>query len=173
MRKSSKWGSSVLLVVAFASGCGPSNEQSQHSDSSQTLEGAWRAKVQFQDGAFSPVKDLEFLYVFNAGGTMMESSNYDAAPPVPPAYGMWKKIGRNQFEARYEFFSTRIPDTSEHIAAGINWLPAGHGILVETISVADDGKSFASKIRYDAFDQTGKPVDGGGNATGQAVSLKF
>lgn len=48
------------------------------------LTGAWRASIQFSSGAFSGIKDLEFLYVFNAGGTLTESSNYDGAPPVPP-----------------------------------------------------------------------------------------
>ena len=42
------------------------------------LVGQWRAKLQFTSGAFAPVKDLEFMYVFNLGGTMTESSNYDA-----------------------------------------------------------------------------------------------
>ena len=42
------------------------------------LVGEWRAHLQFTSGAFAPVKDLEFMYVFNQGGTMTESSNYDA-----------------------------------------------------------------------------------------------
>src|SRR4051812_33684080 len=42
------------------------------------LTGAWRSKIQFTTGSFAAVKDLEFMYVFNAGGTMTESSNYDA-----------------------------------------------------------------------------------------------
>ena len=57
------------------------------------LFGAWRGSVQFTTGAFAEVKDLDFMYLFNAGGTMLESSNYDGAPPVPPAYGVWRKVG--------------------------------------------------------------------------------
>jgi hypothetical protein len=49
------------------------------------LAGEWRAQLQFSSGAFAPIKDLEFMYSFNQGGTMTESSNYDASPPVPPA----------------------------------------------------------------------------------------
>ena len=33
------------------------------------------------------MKNLEFMYVFDADGTMTESSNYDSFPPGPPAYG--------------------------------------------------------------------------------------
>ena len=40
------------------------------------------------------MKDLEFMYVFNVGGTMTASSNYDGAPPVPPAYGVWRRALR-------------------------------------------------------------------------------
>src|SRR4051812_3339242 len=68
-----------LGVMAAVGGC-----------ASEPLEGAWRSRVQFSSGDFAPVKDLEFLYVFNRGGTMTESSNYDSLPPSPPAYGVWR-----------------------------------------------------------------------------------
>jgi hypothetical protein len=42
------------------------------------------SNLQFQSGTFASIKDLAFLYVFNEGGTMTESSSYDAAPPVAP-----------------------------------------------------------------------------------------
>ncbi len=29
------------------------------------LVGEWRAQLQFSSGAFAPIKDLEFMYVFN------------------------------------------------------------------------------------------------------------
>lgn len=73
----------VLLATACAA----------PADRKSPLVGAWRSSLQFESGAFAAIKDLEFMYVFNEGGTMMESSNYDGAPPVPPAYGVWQ-IGR-------------------------------------------------------------------------------
>ena len=73
-----------LSVVSFSCS-GNKNPQTDN------IVGAWKGKVQFKSGAFAEVKDIEFMYVFNAGGTMTESSNYDGAPPVPPAYGIWKK----------------------------------------------------------------------------------
>src|SRR6266478_3224875 len=97
----------ALALATLALGCATSRTGSDASPGS--LVGAWRGKVQFKTGAFAEVKDLEFLYVFNAGGTMTESSNYDAAPPVAPAYGIWKKMGGNEYEAKYEFYITRIP----------------------------------------------------------------
>jgi hypothetical protein len=137
------------------------------------LQGEWRAQLQFTTGAFAPIKDLEFMYVFNQGGTMTESSNYDASPPVPPAYGIWRKVGDNKYEAKYEFYVTKPPAKFEEIAKAGGWGPAGRGIFVEQITVSADGKSFTSKIKYDQFDTAGKPAEGGGVATGKGVRLTF
>src|ERR671938_650241 len=87
------------------------------------LAGQWRARLQFTSGAFAPIKDLEFMYVFNQGGTMTESSNYDASPPVPPAYGVWRKVGSREFEAKYEFYVTRAPAKFDEIVEGGGWAP--------------------------------------------------
>ena len=86
------------------------------------LVGQWRARLDFQDGDFAAVDDLEFMYVFNAGGTLTESSNYDAAPPVPPAYGIWRRTGPDRFEAKYEFYPTSAPGGSSEITSGGGWL---------------------------------------------------
>jgi hypothetical protein len=137
------------------------------------LVGQWRASLQFTSGAFAPVKDLEFMYVFNPGGTMTESSNYDAAPPVPPAYGIWRKVGPREFEAKYEFYVTKAPAGFAEIAKGGGWAPAGRGVFIERISLSEDGGSFTSKITYDQFDTAGKPAEGGGVATGRGVRLRF
>ena len=75
----------VLTVLLLTAGC-TANPPGQQAP----VVGAWRSKVQFETGALAGIKDLEFLYVFNAGGTLTESSNYDGAPPVPPAYGVWR-----------------------------------------------------------------------------------
>jgi hypothetical protein len=133
--------------------------------------GAWRGKVHFKTGAFAAVKDLEFMYVFNAGGTMTESSNYDAAPPVPPAYGVWRKIGSRQFEARYAFYITKPPMTFDEIAKGNGWMPAGHGVFVETITLSEDGRTFTSTMKYDAFDSSGKPTESGSEAETKATRM--
>jgi hypothetical protein len=137
------------------------------------IVGAWRGKVQFGNGAFAAVKDLEFMYVFNEGGTMTESSNYDGAPPVPPAYGVWRKVGPNQFEARYEFYSTKPPANVDDITKGGGWLPSGLGVLTQKILLSEAGRSFKSTIRYDAFDQSGKPVEGGGEAETEALRIDW
>ena len=80
------------------------------------------------------------MYVFNAGGTMTESSNYDGAPPVPPAYGVWRKVGSRQYELKYAFYVTKAPATFDDIAKGGGWSPAGMGVFTEKITLADDGK---------------------------------
>jgi hypothetical protein len=158
----------------LAAGCGRQPTGARDVDhAANDLAGQWRAKLQFRNGAFAPISDLEFMYVFNPGGTMTESSNYDAAPPVPPAYGIWRRTGPNQFEARYEFYMTKPPTDLQEITKGSGWLPAGRGIFRETITLSGDGQSFTSTIRYEAFDQSGQAIDGGGDADGRGERLKF
>jgi hypothetical protein len=165
---------SALFVVVFMCLLGAGCARRQPSTAAApNLVGQWRAAIQFRTGAFASAKDLEFMYVFNAGGTMTESSNYDAAPPVPPAYGIWREAGPNRFEARYEFYATRAPAGFEEITNGGGWLPAGRGILTETITVAADGDSFTSVVRYEALDPAGKGIEGGGEGTGRGARLKF
>ena len=134
------------------------------------LVGAWRSTIQFDTGAFAEIEDLEFMYVFNAGGTLTESSNYDGAPPVPPAYGAWKALGPNVFEARYEFFST-APAEADAFAKAAGWLPSGRGVLTERIELSTDAQTFTSTIQYEAFDTRGAPVAGGGTARGKGVRV--
>jgi hypothetical protein len=137
------------------------------------LVGQWRARLDFEDGDFAAVGDLEFMYVFNAGGTLTESSNYDAAPPVPPAYGIWRRTGPDRFEAKYEFYPTKPPGGLDELTSGGGWLVAGRGVFTETMTVAAGGDTFTSTILYEAFDAAGNPVAGGGTAVGRGVRLRF
>ena len=94
----------AVSAVLLAADCtGSTSSAGSKGAANDDLVGAWRGRVQFKNGEFATLKDLEFMYVFNAGGTMTESSNFDAAPPVPPAYGVWRRTGPRQFLARYEF----------------------------------------------------------------------
>jgi hypothetical protein len=161
-----------LFQLSFA-GCGGSPGASDGSALAGTFTGAWRSSVQFTDGAFAGIKDLEFLYAFNSGGTLTESSNYDGAPPVPPAYGIWRVAGPNQLEATYTYYSTRPPVPLESIARGGGWLPAGRGNLTERITVAADGQTFDSTITLALYDQAGKTIDGGGRGRGHGVRIRF
>ena len=136
------------------------------------LIGAWRSAVQFTSGAFAGFKDLEFMFVFNAGGTLTESSNYDGAPPVPPAYGVWRALGPSEFEAKYEFYVTS-PSPPEVFKSGGGWLPSGRGVFTERITLSADGQTFTSTIRYEALGVTGEPVTGSGEAQGRAVRIRF
>jgi len=138
----------------------------------EPLVGAWRSSLQFENGAFAQIKDLEFMYAFNAGGTMTESSNYDGAPPVPPAYGVWRKTGLNEYELKYEYYST-APAEEPAFLKGAGWLPSGRGVFTETIKLAADGKTFTSAMRYEAFDATGNPAEGSGTAKGRAIRIGF
>ncbi len=165
---------SLALIAVICGGCRPQPSPPASAGADTTdLGGEWRAKLQFTSGAFAAVKDLEFMSVFNQGGTMTESSNYDASPPVPPAYGIWRKVGPREFEAKYEFYVTKPPAAFNEIAKGGGWGPAGRGVFLERITLSEDGGSFTSKIKYDQFDTAGKPAEGGGEATGQGVKLTF
>ncbi|HTN49123.1 MAG TPA: hypothetical protein VMK32_06810 [Burkholderiaceae bacterium] len=119
------------------------------------------------------IKDLEFMYVFNSAGTLTESSNYDGAPPVPPAYGIWKQTGPRQFEARYEFYITRSPETFDAIARGGGWNPNGRGVLIEKLMLSEDQQSFTSTLEFTAFDAAGKPAEGGGQGGGSGSRMRF
>src|SRR6476660_538478 len=163
----------VLIVLLGVVGRSQPKPLAASAAAPPDLAGEWRAQLQFSSGAFASIKDLEFMYAFNQGGTMTESSNYDASPPVPPAYGIWRKVGDKQYEAKYEFYVTKAPAAFDEIVKGGGWGPAGRGVFVERITVAEDGKSFTSKIKYDQFDAAGKPAEGGGVATGKGVKLVF
>jgi hypothetical protein len=154
----------VTLSAGILAGCAATPEK---------LVGAWHGEVQFQTGAFAPIKDLEFMYVFNAGGTMTESSNYDSTPPVPPAYGIWRRIGPGQYEAKYMYFSTKPPRFLEDLLKGGGWMPAGQGVLLERITLAPDGNSFTSTIRFDVFDQAGKVLESGTMAKSRSIRVGF
>jgi len=159
----------VALALVSLVGC----ERAPEPAISPALVGAWRSSVQFSGGVLAPVKDLEFLYVFNPGGTMIESSNYDAAPPVPPAYGEWRQTGAGRFEAKYTFFTTNPPSEVKSLATGGGWLPAGSGVLTERIKLAADGRSYDSAMTLEMFDKAGQPIAGGGKATVHARRAGF
>ncbi len=161
---------SLALGLATAAGCAHLGASSARGDGD--LAGAWRSSVRFRSGAFAAVKDLEFMYAFHADGTMTESSNYDAAPPVPPAYGVWRRTGARTYEARYEFFFTKPAAKVEDLLEG-GWKPAGRGVLVERITLAPDGNGFTSTLRYDPLDPAGKPMPGGGDAEGKASRIRL
>lgn len=159
--------SCALSATLLATGCAATTQIAP-----EPLVGAWRSSLQFETGAFAAIKDLEFMYVFNAGGTLTESSNYDAAPPVPPAYGVWREVGPNEFEAKYEYYAT-APSGQADFLKGAGWLPSGRGVFTERIKLAADAQSFTSTIRYDALGLRGEPGEGGGEARGTAVRIQF
>ncbi len=161
--------SSAILLLATA--CATPAPKAD-TPSAPLLQGAWRSSLQFSSGAFASIRDLEFMYVFNQGGTMTESSNYDGAPPVPPAYGVWRQTGPSEYELKYEFYIT-APSPPEAFKTGAGWLPSGRGVFTEKITMGADGKSFTSAIRYEAFDPTGAPMEGGGEATGRGMRIEF
>ena len=168
----------LLCFAIILAGCSPSSPAESSKSQTQTsapgaLVGAWQSNVTFTSGAFVSMKELRFLYVFNAGGTMTESSNYDGVPPVPPAYGIWREVGPNRFEAKYVFYTTKPPAALQEIVGGGGWMPTGHGVLIESITLGADGNSYDSTIKWDAFDMAGKPAAGGGVGTVHATRLTF
>ena len=162
----------IALLWLSAAGCAHAPQGSSPS-SMPVIVGARRSSVQFESGAFAGVKDLEFLYVFNLGGTLTESSNYDAVPPVPPAYGSWRQIGPRTFEARYEYYATKAPSSVEEITSGGGWMPAGRGVFVETIEVSADGREYTATIQYEPLDTRGGSLEGGGRARAHGRKIEF
>jgi hypothetical protein len=162
---------SAGLIVAGCTAAAPADKSAPSSEVS--LAGAWRSKIHFNAGVLN-VPDLEFLYSYNEGGTMTESSNYDeAANSTPPAYGVWRKTGPLTFENKYLFYQTRAPVAADGPGNDNAWLPAGHGILTESITLAADGKSYTSTIKYVSLDKNEKVQPGGGDGTGMATRIDF
>jgi len=163
----------LLSMLLHVASCSRDEAAATRTSVAGDLVGAWRAKLQFDSGAFAAIKNLEFMYVFNAGGTLTESSNYDGAPPVPPAYGVWRATGPQQFEAKYAFYITQAPKQFADITSGGGWMPNGHGVFTERITLAPDGHSFESSIAYQVFDSLGAAAPGGGQAKGRGVRIAF
>ncbi|MES2306561.1 MAG: hypothetical protein V4558_13715 [Gemmatimonadota bacterium] len=165
----------ALVAVLLIAGCrnGPSAQPAASVDAS-TLVGAWRSTIAFRTGPLAGMKNLEFLYAYNAGGTMTESSNYDeAANSSPPAYGVWKAVKPRTFETKYLFFTTATPDSGDAAVKGGDWWPAGHGVLTETITLSEDAQSYTSTIKLTIFDKAGKPIAGDGDGIGTGVRIVF
>jgi len=59
----------VLASIVVLAGCALGR-----GDSNEPLIGAWRSQVQFTSGPFATVRDLEFMYIVHADGTLTESS---------------------------------------------------------------------------------------------------
>ena len=156
-------GSALAAVVVLA-GCG-------NRAPPAPVVGAWRSHVQFTSGPFASVKDLEFMYAVHPDGALTESSNYDAAPPVPPAYGVWRTAGAGRYDLHYEFYVSAMAKPGADLSAG--WTPGGRGLLDETITLAPDGKSYRSTIRLRLLEAPGRPPIDGGTATGEAVRIGF
>jgi hypothetical protein len=163
----------LLSTLGFIAGCSTQAASKGAPPPAASLVGTWRSKLQFESGVFAEVHDLECLYAFSPGGTVVESSNYDGAPPVPPAYGIWREVAPDRYEAKYVFFMTKAPATFGEVAKGGGWLPAGHGVVTENIRMAAGGDSLSSTITLALFDRDGNPVPGGGPGTGRGVRIRF
>jgi len=164
----------TLLLVLIISGCmkGESAESSASADGGM-LVGAWRSKIVFKSGPLAQAKDLEFLSVYNSGGTMTESSNYDeAANSSPPAYGLWKQVGPNRFQTKYMFYTTKEPGPGDGASKG-DWWPAGHGVLTENITLSSDGQAYTSTIKLDTYDRGDRLMAGSGEGTGAGTRIVF
>jgi hypothetical protein len=161
------------LAFTLVAGAMPGTSLAQAAVSGDDLTGAWRGAMQFTSGAFAETKDLQLMYAFAAGGTMTESSNYDAMPPVPPAYGVWRRVGVRKYEAKYQFFQPRAVSSADELVKGGGWAPNGYGILTQTFTLAADGNTFESRATLEMFDKDGKKLAGGGEATAKGERIGF
>lgn len=136
------------------------------------LVGAWKGPVQFNSGVYAAIKDFEFMRVYNAGGTMTESSNYDGVPPTPPAYGVWKRTSERSYRARYQFYWNNMPASFEEMTKNGGFAPGGYGVLEESISLSEDGNSYKGAITAVLFDKSGTRIDSTGGDV-SAVRITF
>jgi hypothetical protein len=162
-----------VLAITMLAGAMPGASLAQAAKGSDDLAGAWRGAMQFTSGAFAETKDLELMYAFAEGGTMTESSNYDAMPPVPPAYGVWRKVGPGKYEAKYQFFQTKPVSSADELVKGGGWTTNGYGVLTQTFTLSADGNTFESRATLEMFDKDGKSTGSGGEATAKGARIRF
>ncbi len=158
-------------MLAAAAGINLSCGNSPADDSAR-LVGAWKGPIQFRSGIFAEIKDFEFMRVYNAGGTMTESSNYDGVPPTPPAYGIWKKTSDGKYYTKYQFYWNNMPASFEEMTKNGGFPAGGFGIIDETISLSDDGNSFTAVVGLSMFDKTGNKLSAD-TADAKAVRMRF
>ncbi len=163
----------MLAIVLTIAGCANGRSSRNGSVDRDALVGAWRSTIVFQNGPLAEMKGLEFLYAYNAGGTMTESSNYDeAANSSPPAYGVWKQTDPRTFETKYVFYTTKAPGPEDGAPNSSDWWPAGHGVLTEMITLSDDGQTYTSTITLATYDRAGAST-GGGEGSGTGTRIVF
>ena len=163
----------VLSAALIVAGCRNAPTPSV-STNQNALVGAWRSKITFRTGSLAEMKGLEFLYAYNTGGTMTESSNYDEAEnSSPPAYGVWKQTSPRTFETKYVFYTTQAAGPGDGTKGNRDWWPAGHGVLTEIITLAEDSQRYTSTIRLAIFDKAGAPIAGSGEGTGAGTRVVF
>jgi hypothetical protein len=111
--------------------------------------------------------------MYSAGGGMMESSNFDAAPPVPPAYGSWATSVDGGFRSTYVFFTTEAVD---RLDAGAGWEFSGSGKFREAITVGPNGDDYSSRLSYELYDTADALLagqSGEGYAVGRRIAVEF
>ena len=64
----------VLSIVSLIAGCAGTSSVRSESPAAADLVGAWRSSVTVESGPFASIKNLQFMCVFNAGGTMTEKA---------------------------------------------------------------------------------------------------
>ena len=173
MRSGIAWCAALLSIAMLLEGCASTSSVRADPAPANDLVGAWRSSLTVESGPFASVKNLQLMCVFNAGGTMTESANYDEAPPVPPAYGVWRAAGPKQFEARYWFFNTRAPAHFEDLSTGGGWAPSGYGLLTERITLSSGGSTYDSTLTLEMFDEAGAPTEGSTRAKAHGTRLGF
>jgi hypothetical protein len=122
------------------------------------MKGAWESHVAFTGGALRADEESAISLCLQRRRNDDRVIELRRRPPDPPAYGVWKEVSPNRFQLKYIFYVTKPPSRFEELVGGQGWLPNGHGVITEDITLSADGNSWQSKIHWDAFDMDGKPA---------------
>ena len=169
-----------LLPLSFAAllaGCtaqAPGGPQPVTSVSPPPLTGAWRASIDVKSGAFTDGQGPRVH--------VRVPHRPHAHRVVEPRRGAAGAAGlrrlairpgqRDGLRGQVRVLHDRAV-TPEEFKAGAGWLPSGRGVFTERITVAPDGRTFTSTIRYELFDPMGAAIEGAGEATGRGVRIDF
>jgi hypothetical protein len=159
------------LLGASAIFSAPVADAAEQHDSGSGLEGGWRARVTIASGPIQGVG--QFLFTYARGGGLVESSNFDEMPPVPPAYGSWVNTRGQTFQSTYVFFTTVLADAND---VGAGWQFSGSGKIKESIQLRNDGDTYSSDLTYQLFDTEDQPLrgqSGVGKALARRIRVEF
>jgi len=150
-----------VLLLSLAASAAFAHSQGNGKPPAERLVGAWRVDVAIGPcGLPNPVAFFSAYNTFHSGGTV---SDTNWAPPATrgPGHGVWRHLGRGEFEAKFEFFRYDNPQPS----------PASGRQEARVLIMLDaNGAGYMGQVNAQQMDLDGNPA--GPPLCGQAIGTR-